>query len=248
MFKLQSNLRRLITVFALFMSFATFAQNTISGTVKDDKNQPLSGVSVVIKGTAKGTISDSKGNFTINNVAAGKINVTASFVGQKSITESINVISGTNTLNFTLQDDAMELESVIVTGVFDQRTKLESSVAITTLSPKIIEQRAARGTGDLLQAIPGIWTDNSSGEVGSKVVARGLAPVGNDQIGFQYLSLQEEGLPVMGAQMGFALVDMFHRNDLNTGRFEAIRGTRQMVVSECNCPRAHPQQSGTADP
>ena len=231
MFKLQSNLRRLITVFALFMSFATFAQNTISGTVKDDKNQPLSGVSVVIKGTAKGTISDSKGNFTINNVAAGKINVTASFVGQKSITESINVISGTNTLNFTLQDDAMELESVIVTGVFDQRTKLESSVAITTLSPKIIEQRAARGTGDLLQAIPGIWTDNSSGEVGSKVVARGLAPVGNDQIGFQYLSLQEEGLPVMGAQMGFALVDMFHRNDLNTGRFEAIRGGSAAITS-----------------
>jgi iron complex outermembrane recepter protein len=231
MFKLQSNLRGLITVFALFTSFVTFAQNTISGTVKDDKNQPLSGVSVVIKGSAKGTISDSKGNYTIKNVAAGKTNVVASFVGQKSITQSIDMASGTNTLNFNLQDDAMELESVIVTGVFDQRTKLESSVAITTLSPKIIEQRAARGTGDLLQAIPGIWTDNSSGEVGSKVVARGLAPVGNDQIGFQYLSLQEEGLPVMGAQMGFALVDMFHRNDLNTGRFEAIRGGSAAITS-----------------
>ena len=231
MFKLHTNLQGLITTFALLMSFATFAQNTISGTVKDDKNQFLPGVSVVIKGSTKGTISDSKGNYTIKNVAAGKVNVIASFVGQKSITESIDVASGANTLNFTLQDDAMELESVIVTGVFDQRTKLESSVAITTLSPKIIEQRAARGTGDLLQAIPGIWTDNSSGEVGSKVVARGLAPVGNDQIGFQYLSLQEEGLPVMGAQMGFALVDMFHRNDLNTGRFEAIRGGSAAITS-----------------
>jgi iron complex outermembrane recepter protein len=231
MFKLHSNLRGLITVFALFMSFATFAQHSISGTVKDTKNQPLPGVSVVIKGTTKGTISDSKGNFTIKNIGAGKANVMASFVGQKSITQSIDVVSGANTLNFNLQDDAMELESVIVTGVFDQRTKLESSVAITTLSPKIIEQRAARGTGDLLQAVPGIWADNSSGEVGSKVVARGLAPVGNDQVGFQYLSLQEEGLPVMGAQMGFALVDMFHRNDLNTGRFEAIRGGSAAITS-----------------
>ena len=231
MFKFQSNLRGIITIFSLLMSFATFAQNTISGTVKDDKNQPLPGVSVVIKGLTKGTISDGKGNFTIKNVAAGKMNVVASFIGQKSVTQAIDVASGENTLNFTLQDDAMELESVIVTGVFDQRTKLESSVAITTLSPKIIEQRAARGTGDLLQAIPGIWTDNSSGEVGSKVVARGLAPVGNDQIGFQYLSLQEEGLPVMGAQMGFALVDMFHRNDLNTGRFEAIRGGSAAITS-----------------
>ena len=72
MFKLQSNLRGLLTVFALFVSIATFAQNTISGTVKDDKNQSLPGVSVVIKGSAKGTISDSKGNYTIKNVAAGK--------------------------------------------------------------------------------------------------------------------------------------------------------------------------------
>ncbi len=231
MFKLQLNLRGLITVFALFVSLATFAQNTISGIVKDEKNQALPGVSVVIKGTAKGTISDGKGYFTIKNVATGKTNVVASFVGQKSVTTSIDVVSGDNTLNFNLQEDDMELESVIVTGVFDQRTKLESSVAITTLSPKIIEQRAARGTGDLLQAVPGIWADNSSGEVGSKVVARGLAPVGNDQIGFQYLSLQEEGLPVMGAQMGFALVDMFHRNDLNTGRFEAIRGGSAAITS-----------------
>lgn len=53
MFKLQSNLRGLITVFALFTSITTFAQNTISGTIKDDKNQPLAGVSVAIKGTTK---------------------------------------------------------------------------------------------------------------------------------------------------------------------------------------------------
>jgi iron complex outermembrane recepter protein len=231
MFKLHTNLRGLITVFALFMSYSAFSQNTISGTVKSDKNQPMMAVSVVIKGTAKGTLTDGKGNYTIKNVPSGKQIVVASFVGMKSVQETIDVKSGDNTLNFTLQDDALELESVIVTGVFDQRTKLESSVAITTLNPKAIEQRAARGTGDLLQAVPGIWTDNSSGEVGSKVVARGLAPVGNDQIGFQYLSLQEEGLPVMGAQMGFALVDMFHRNDLNTGRFEAIRGGSAAITS-----------------
>ena len=231
MLKLSTNLRALFFVFASFMSFSTFAQNTISGTVKDDKNQPMTAVSVVLKGTAKGSVTDKKGNYTIKNVAAGKYVAIASFVGTKSMQESIDVKSGDNSVNFTLQEDALELESVIVTGVFDQRTKLESSVAITTLTPKAIQERAARGTGDLLQAVPGIWADNSSGEVGSKVVARGLAPVGNDQIGFQYLSLQEEGLPVMGAQMGFALVDMFHRNDLNTGRFEAIRGGSAAITS-----------------
>ena len=231
MLKLSINLRIFFFMFVLIMSFSTFAQNTVSGTVNDDKNRPMMAVSVVLKGTTKGAISDGKGNYIIKDVAAGKYIATASFVGMKSSQESVEVKSGDNLVNFMLQEDALELESVIVTGVFDQRTKLESSVAITTLTPKAIEQRAARGTGDLLQAVPGIWVDNSSGEVGSKVVARGLAPVGNDQIGFQYLSLQEEGLPVMGAQMGFALVDMFHRNDLNTGRFEAIRGGSAAITS-----------------
>jgi iron complex outermembrane recepter protein len=231
MLKLSTTLRALFLMLVSIMSYSAFSQNTISGTIKSDKNQPMMAVSVVVKGTAKGTLTDNKGNYTIKNVPAGKQTIVASFVGMKSIQEVIEVKSGDNSLNFTLSDDALELESVIVTGVFDQRTKLESSVAITTLNPKAIEQRAARGTGDLLQAVPGIWADNSSGEVGSKVVARGLAPVGNDQIGFQYLSLQEEGLPVMGAQMGFALVDMFHRNDLNTGRFEAIRGGSAAITS-----------------
>ena len=102
MFKHQPNLRGFITVIALFMSFVTFAQNTITGTVKDDKNLPIPGVSIVIKGSVRGTVSDSKGNFTIKNVAAGKASVMASFVGQKSVTESIDVTSGSNTLNFTL--------------------------------------------------------------------------------------------------------------------------------------------------
>lgn len=231
MLKLSIHLRTIFIMFASFMSYSALAQNTISGTVKDYKNQPMVEVSVVLKGTVKGTVTDSKGNFTIRDVVAGKYTAIASFVGMKFSQEAIEVKSGNNSVNFTLQEDALELESVIVTGVFDSRTKLESSVAITTLMPKAIQERAARGTGDLLQAVPGIWADNSSGEVGSKVVARGLAPVGNDQVGFQYLSLQEEGLPVMGAQMGFTLVDMFHRNDLNTGRFEAIRGGSAAITS-----------------
>ena len=232
MFKLQSNLRGLITVFALFMSFATFAQNTISGTVKDDKNKPLPGVSVVIKGTAKGTISDSKGNFTIKNVAPGKTNVMASFVGQKSVTQAIDVASGANTLNFTLQEDALELESVIVTGVFDQRTKLESSVAITTLNSKGIEQRASRGTGDFLQSVPGNFVDNSGGETEAKIYPRGLVSANSGNgTGYRYVSLQEDGLPVMGTLLGFATPDMFHRVDGTVGRFEAIRGGSASVTS-----------------
>ncbi len=219
-----------LVAFVVLGMGSAFAQS-ITGSIKDTQGNALIGASVMIKGTIKGAAADLNGKYTIANVAAGTYTLTATFVGYKSVKQSVTVGTGVATSNFVLQDDALEMDALIVTGAFDQRTKLESSVAITTLTPKNIEQRAARSTGDLLQSVPGIWVDNSSGEVGSKVVARGVAPVGNDQVGFQYISLQEEGLPVMGAQMGFSLVDMYQRVDITTARMEAIRGGSSSITS-----------------
>ena len=215
----------------VFFSMASaFAQN-ITGAIKDADGAALIGASVMIQGQNKGAAADVSGNYTIKNVPAGTYTLTASFVGYKSQKLAVTVGASGAVANFKLQDDALEMDALVVTGAFDQRTKLESSVAISTLNTKNMEQRAFRSTGDLLQSVPGIWADNSSGEVGSKVVARGLSPVGNDQVGFQYVSLQEEGLPVMGAQMGFSLVDMFQRVDITTARMEAIRGGSSSITS-----------------
>lgn len=205
---------------------------TISGTVRDDRGNRLPAATVQIVGLSRGAVTDASGQFIIQRLEAGTYTVQASFVGMNTQRQSVSLLSGNAaTVDFTLTDDALDMETVVITGSFDPRTKLESSVAITTLNTRTIDQRAPRGTGDLLQSVPGIWADNSSGEVGSKVVARGLSPVGNDQVGFQYVSLQEEGLPVMGAQMGFALVDMFQRADLTTARMEAIRGGSAAITS-----------------
>ena len=211
----------------------SFAQNgTIAGLVRDGQGKALAAATVQLAGQTKGAVTDTKGKYTLANVAPGTYTIQATFVGLRLQRRKVTLGGGeTQTLDFTLEDDALEMETIVITGSFDPRTKLESSVAITTLNSRTIDQRAPRGTGDLLQSVPGIWADNSSGEVGSKVVARGLAPVGNDQVGFQYVSLQEEGLPVMGAQMGFALVDMFQRTDLSTARMEAIRGGSAAITS-----------------
>ncbi len=215
----------MVLLMAFFMgSLSAQAQSTVSGEVKDEAGAPLIGANVLLKGTNKGALTDVNGKFAIGNVVQGKYTIVVSFIGYKTISQEIEVNSSAVTVNITSVSDPLALDEVIVTGTFDQRTKLESSIAITTMSPSVIDQRLPRGTGDLLQAVPGVWVDNSAGEVGTKVVARGLIPVGNDQIGFQYVSLQEEGLPVMGSQIGFAVVDMFHRNDANTLRMEAIRG------------------------
>ncbi len=208
---------------------------TITGRLADSRGVGLSGASVIVKNTNKGTVADRDGRFLISNVAAGSYTVVATAVGFRSQAKSVTVGNSPATVDFSLDDDALALDEVIVTGSFDPRTKLESSVAITTLNATAIQQRAPRSTGDLLQSVPGLWVDNSTGEVGAKVVARGLAPVGNDQVGMQYVSLQEEGLPVMGAQMGFTLIDMFQRTDITTARLEAIRGG-SAAITAANSP------------
>ena len=206
------------------------AQNSIKGKIYDEQNKVLAGASVVIKNTTKGAVTDRNGMYEIQNLVNGNYVLVASFVGFSPVERAISV-DGNKTSDFRLSEDALDMEAVVVTGAFDQRTKLESSVAITTLNAKNIEQRMPRGTGDLLQSVPGIFVDNSSGEVGNRVVARGVAPAGNDQIGFTYVSLQEEGLPVMGAQMGFSVIDMYQRADITTGRLEAVRGGSSVTTA-----------------
>lgn len=232
-------MKKVLTYYRLWLLLITFGlpalamaqSGSVTGTVKDEKGQPMPAATVQLQGTRKGAISDRTGQFKIDNVAPGTYTVQATFVGYASQKQAVTVSNGEAKADFSLAEDALEMETVVITGSFDPRTKLESSVAITTINARTIDQRSPRGTGDLLQSVPGVWVDNSSGEVGSKVVARGLAPVGNDQVGFQYVSLQEEGLPVMGAQMGFSLVDMYQRTDLTTARMEAIRGGSAAITS-----------------
>ncbi|TAG48409.1 MAG: hypothetical protein EAZ29_13440 [Runella slithyformis] len=223
-------MRKILLLFCLatLLGMTAAVAQTIKGKIIDQAGLPLVGATAQIVGTTQGAVANRDGLFEIPNVGAGTYKVKISFIGYQSVTQDAQA---GQMLTITLNDDALDMNEVVVTGSFDPRSKLESSVAITTLNARNIDMRAPRGTGDLLQSVPGMFVDNSAGEVGNRVIARGLSPVGNDQIGFTYVSLQEEGLPVMGAQMGFAVVDMYHRTDLTTARMESIRGGSSSIVA-----------------
>jgi iron complex outermembrane recepter protein len=224
--------KKLTTLLGLLLLSAVFSITTlaqsITGTVSDGSSNPLVGVSVVIQGTTQGAVSDLKGNFTIANVKPGTYTVVASFIGYRTEKQQVTVGGSAATANFKMADDALELESVVVTGSFDPRTKLESSVAITTLSPRAIEQRAAVGTGDLLKIVPGTFVDNSGGEVDARIYPRGLASgsagTGGQGTGYRYVSLMEDGLPITSTLLNYTSPDILHRADITVSRFEAIRG------------------------
>ncbi|WP_028100771.1 TonB-dependent siderophore receptor [Pseudoduganella violaceinigra] len=117
------------------------------------------------------------------------------------------------------------IPEVVVTGTTAKhRTKLESSVAITTVEAAKLEKLAPHSLADSLQQVPGLWVEASGGEVSNNVSPRGLS----GGAAFQFISLQEDGLPVI---YDGELVDVLLREDVTIKRFEAIRGGTSAILS-----------------
>ncbi|MFY7908803.1 MAG: TonB-dependent receptor domain-containing protein [Emticicia sp.] len=221
------------SVFILtIVNLSVFAQSTkVSGKVTDEKNQALVGVSVVVKGTTKGTISDADGSYSIE--ASGNQTLSFSFVGYTSKEVAIN---NQSTVNVALAEDAAALDEVVVTGVFDKRTRLESSVAISTLSAKQLDRIVPNSGIDMLKNIPGVYVNSSKGEVSGSLNTRGLS-IGD---GFFYVSMQEDGLPILAAQGSSTTnpnykPDGFLRADASINRIEAVRGGTASILG-ANAP------------
>jgi iron complex outermembrane receptor protein len=119
----------------LLASVSAFAQTgRISGQILSSDGQPAEQVSVGIKGTARGAISDSQGKFTIERVKAGSHTLLVSFVGVATQQKDIEVAAGeTVNVSFTLSESANELQEVIVKGGTSYKSdQLSSSMKLLT--------------------------------------------------------------------------------------------------------------------
>lgn len=92
----------------------------ISGTVRDTKGTPLPGVTVLIKGTQIGAATDTEGKFTFTVASPDNNTLIFSFIGMKTkeVTAGVN-----KPVNVVLEDDALEMEEVVVNAGYFQKTK-----------------------------------------------------------------------------------------------------------------------------
>lgn len=164
--KVLRNLR--LTVFLLIFSglfVQAFAQKSISGTVKDDSGQPLPGVTVLVKGTTRGTVTDADGNYTVSSIPEGATLV-FSFVGMR--TQEIKVDTQ-NSINVSMLPDAIGIEEVVAVGYGTQK-KVNLTGAISVVSSEAIEERPVASTQQALQGLVpnlNITVSGSGGEPGS---------------------------------------------------------------------------------
>lgn len=153
-------------------------EKKISGKVTDSRNNPLPGVTVRIKGTILGTVTDTTGKYSLS-VPDKNVVLIFSFVGMKI--QEIPMGSKTE-LNIRMVEESNELNEVVVTGyqVIDKK-KLTS--AVTTVKAKDVLVPGAMSIDQMLQGrVPDMLMTTNSGEVGvvPKIRIRGTSTlVGN---------------------------------------------------------------------
>lgn len=203
-------------------STTLLAQSTISGSAKDQNGELIPGVNITLKGTTLGSSSDFDGNYEIRNVKNGTYTLVASSLGYDNFRKEITVNSQNLKVEIILKENAQSLDEIIITGVVNPKSKLESSVSISTIGIKQIEQSSPRTTSEIFRNIPGVRSESSAGEGNSNFNVRGV-PVSSG--GSRYLQLQEDGLPLnLFGDTSFGNSDNWLRADINIARVEAIRG------------------------
>ncbi len=145
------------------MSVGAQAQKTVTGNIADSEGLPLPGVTVMVKGTTQGTVTDIDGNFSIPNVSPQSV-LTFSFVGM--LTQEVTVGAQT-TINVAMMDQTIGIEEVVAVGYGVQKKEsVVSSIAQTTEE----ELKRSGSVTDLRQALsgnlPGVVALTSSGEPG----------------------------------------------------------------------------------
>ncbi|GAF02766.1 SusC/RagA family TonB-linked outer membrane protein [Saccharicrinis fermentans] len=164
----------LLLVFGLFCTGAFAQQRTVTGTVTGaEDGYPIPGVSVVIKGTTIGTITDLDGKYSIK-AENGNVLV-FSFIGMT--TSEVQVSSSVHDLK--MKTDLVSLEEVVAIGYGTQKKK-EVTGAVVQVKSEALEKISTSDLGSALQgAIAGVSVQASSGAPGSSsnIQIRGISSI-----------------------------------------------------------------------
>lgn len=142
--------------------------HTVSGIVKDNKGEPLPGVTVLVKGTTNGNITDYDGKFKLDVQGENQVLV-FSFVGMK--TQEIP-ITGKTTFSVIMEDETIGLEEVVAVGYGVQR-KSDLTGASNRISEKDMNKSLASSPVEMMQGrVAGVNITQNNGEPGGGMTVR----------------------------------------------------------------------------
>ncbi|HEV8514703.1 MAG TPA: TonB-dependent receptor, partial [Cyclobacteriaceae bacterium] len=226
----------LYLIFA-FLSFTSLAQNkTITGKViSSEDNTAIPGVSVLIKGTIKGTSTDASGAYSLE-AGPGENVLVFSFIGM--LTQEI-VIDNQTVIDVTMKPGAELLNEVVVVGYgTEQKILLTGSVGV--LKSEAIKDLPVPSVDGVLQGqVAGVQVSQNSGTPGGgmSVRIRGISSIGANNQPLYVI----DGIPVTTgdfAQVGYEGQGINALNDLNPNDIETMSVLKDAAASSIYGARA----------
>lgn len=162
----------------LISSSPLLAQNiTVRGAVTDMSGESLIGVTIMVQGESRGTVTDANGNFTFSNIPANSV-LEVSYIGM--ISQSI-AVEGRNILNVILQEDIESLEELVVVG-YGVVKKKDLLGAVSVVKGDALNERTS---GNVVESMRGLTSGvkiTTSGQPGSNasIIIRGLGSLTNN--------------------------------------------------------------------
>jgi len=151
----------------------------VTGKITDSDNQPLPGVTVVVKGTTNGTISDADGNFDLSGVP-GDATLVFSFVGMR--TQEVE-IAGRSSFHISMLEETIGLEEVVAVGYGVQKKETVTGSVATVKGDELVKSPSMNLSNAIAGRMSGVVTMQSSGEPGydgSTIRIRGSNTLGNN--------------------------------------------------------------------
>ena len=145
---------------------SAFADINVKGRVIDaDGSEPLIGVSILVKGTTTGTVTDFDGNFQLT--VPDKAVLQLSYIGYKPIE-----VRAVSEMNIIMESDAQQLQEVVSLG-YSAVKKAELSSAVVTVSAEALTDVTTSDVGNMLQGkIAGVQVSNATGQPGASAEIR----------------------------------------------------------------------------
>ncbi|MEL6863044.1 MAG: SusC/RagA family TonB-linked outer membrane protein [Bacteroidota bacterium] len=218
----------LLMGFCLLSYISVEAQVRITGVISDESGELLIGASVIIENTARGTVSDINGNFTLEVPDADNTVLVFSYTGYQS--QRI-VLAGQTDLSVTLKEGTT-LDEVVVVG-YATKKRTEVTGAIASLGAENFNVGVISSPEQLLQAkLPGVRVTSSSGEPGAavNVTIRGAGSLrsGNsplyviDGVALSNESITPSSANLVGSNAGNVAASKNPLNFLNPDDIESI--------------------------
>lgn len=209
-------------VFLLFCSSYAFSQEkVITGTVTDENGQPLSDVSVLVKGTNQGTVTSSEGTYSLS-IPENKNTIVFSSVGRE--TREV-AIGNQSVINMSLAISTGQLQEVVINVPYGTIKKTAFTGSENTITAQTITKQPVTSVIRALDGlVPGIIATNGGGEPGSSssIRIRGVGSVNASSAPLYVL----DGVPYDGSIAALNINDIESVTILKDAAAAALYGSR----------------------